>query len=179
MNYDNLNELEGVWCRKINSFGDSRGEFKEIFEKKLLPVEVNFVLSSISFSNRNVFRGMHLQKDQWQLVTVLNGSVLDLLIDSRKHSNTYGEVTTIELSAEAGYCQLLIPPGIFHGYLVKSEFVTINYMSSEYYLPMMQSGINYMSPEILSKLPQTRLTVSKRDKSFNYYNDVMAKLKLN
>ena len=115
--------LKGCFIIEPKVFGDKRGNFLEIFNKKIFKdktgLEIDFVQDNQSTSQRGVLRGLHMQKgilSQAKLVRVVKGSVLDVIVDVRKDSPTYGKHFSIELS-EANYKQLFVPRGFLHGFV--------------------------------------------------------------
>jgi dTDP-4-dehydrorhamnose 3,5-epimerase len=157
----------GVWSRKTKMFPDARGYFFEELRKSILPVGVpDFVQDSISYSKKNVLRGMHLQQEQWQLVTLLSGQIIDVVLNLDENSNEYKKSSLITLSWNATN-QVLIQPGIAHGYAVLSEDAIIHYKSSIYYGDSPQIGVHWQSNEVLSHWPNEIWKVSERDSSFD------------
>ena len=133
--------LEGVYIITPRIFKDDRGYFFESFNQKkfneLTGVSVQFVQDNQSKSHSGVVRGMHMQtppKAQAKLIRVLNGSILDVVVDVRKNSPTYGEHFKIELSSE-NFKQLFIPQGFAHGFRTLSDETTIVYKCSDFYSP--------------------------------------------
>ena len=133
----NINGLKIITPKLFN---DSRGYFYEIFQKKryeeFLGINSNFVQDNISYSKKNVLRGLHFQKQQPQgkLVYVTYGSILDLVVDIRQNSSTFGKKFSIVLSDE-NKKQMWIPPGFAHGFLVLSDFALFNYKCDNFYDP--------------------------------------------
>ena len=126
-------------------FKDDRGFFYESFNKKKLKKDINivFVQDNESKSKRGVIRGLHFQKPphaQTKLVRCVDGKILDVAVDLRKNSKTYGKFFSIELSSE-NYKQLLVPKGFAHGFQVLSEIAIVNYKVDEYYNPDSDSGL--------------------------------------
>ena len=126
-------------------FKDDRGFFYESFNKKKLKKDINvvFVQDNESKSKRGVIRGLHFQKHphaQTKLVRCVDGKILDVAVDLRKNSKTYGKFFSIELSSE-NYKQLLVPKGFAHGFQVLSNGATVNYKVDEYYNPDLDFGI--------------------------------------
>ena len=126
-------------------FKDDRGFFYESFNKKKLKKDINvvFVQDNESKSKRGVIRGLHFQKPphaQTKLVRCVDGKILDVAVDLRKNSKTYGKFFSIELSSE-NYKQLLVPKGFAHGFQVLSNGATVNYKVDEYYNPDLDFGI--------------------------------------
>lgn len=128
---------------------DKRGSFKETYRQdlfeKFIGKKVNFVQDNESVSFHGVLRGLHYQLEpysQCKLVRVSNGSVLDVVVDLRKKSNTYGKHFSIELSSENNY-QLFIPEGFAHGFVVLSNQATFCYKVNKVYNKEFSRGIIY------------------------------------
>lgn len=135
-------------------FADERGYFSETFNaQKFLETTgqaINFVQDNESFSQKNTFRGFHYQLPpfaQSKLVRVTQGSVLDIAVDIRKNSPTFGEYVAVELTEE-NKKQLFIPQGFAHGFLVLSETAKFSYKVDNYYSPAHDRGISFSDPEI-------------------------------
>ena len=128
-----MDNMEGVWYRSTEIFKDERGHFFEEVRKSYFPVNVpEFIQDSISYSKKGVLRGMHLQQNQWQLVTVLSGEIIDVVINLDADSQQYRQSNSINLKWNS-VNQILIQPGIAHGYAVLNDFSIIHYKSSVYY----------------------------------------------
>jgi len=126
-------------------FKDDRGFFYESYNKKKLNknIKIVFVQDNESKSNRGVIRGLHFQKPphaQTKLVRCVSGEILDIVVDLRKNSKTYGKSFSIELSSENNK-QLFVPKGFAHGFQVLSETAIVNYKVDEYYNPDSDSGL--------------------------------------
>ena len=126
-------EIEGLLLIEPRLFQDDRGFFFESYNAikyaEILGEGANFVQDNISVSNKHVLRGLHFQESpfaQGKLVTVLQGKVLDIAVDIRKNSKTYGQYQSIELSSENNY-QFWIPPGFAHGFLSLEENTLFSY----------------------------------------------------
>ena len=120
-------------------FGDNRGFFLESWNKQVLQeigLKVDFVQDNHSRSSKGVLRGLHYQltQPQGKLVRVASGRVLDVIVDLRQSSNTFGQYYAIELSSE-NHKQLWAPPGVAHGFLVLSDTVDFLYKTTDYYAP--------------------------------------------
>ncbi len=142
-------KLEGVMLLEPKVFGDDRGYFSETFRQDLLEkaigYQVDFVQDNESKSSYGVLRGLHYQLppfSQTKLVRVIEGSVLDVAVDIRKGSSTYGEYVSIELSGE-NKKQLFIPRGFAHGFLVTSDTAVFSYKVDNYYTPEYDRGVLY------------------------------------
>ena len=134
-------EIEGLLIIDPKKFHDERGFFYESFHiqkyQEILGSEYNFVQDNVSVSKKNVLRGIHFQHSpmaQGKLVSVLNGRVLDVAVDLRKESATFGKHFMIELSRENGL-QFWIPPGFAHGFVALEDDTVFNYKCTNYYSP--------------------------------------------
>ena len=163
------NQLNGVLLLKPQVFGDARGFFQESFNQKdfhnATGLNLHFVQDNHSRSAHGVLRGLHLQvqKPQGKLVRVVSGEVLDVALDIRPESNTFGQWFSHRLSAE-NHLQMYIPPGFAHGFLVLSESADFLYKTTEYWHPELERSIRWDDPDLninwLSsdlKLPQPLL----------------------
>jgi dTDP-4-dehydrorhamnose 3,5-epimerase len=151
---------------------DDRGWFSEIFhEKRLrdLGITCRFVQDNQAISRRaGTLRGLHFQLPpaaQAKLVSVLRGRILDVAVDIRSGSPTFGKYVSIELSAENGR-QLYIPVGFAHGYLTLEDDVVLVYKVSDYYAPAYDSGICWNDPDIAIPWPfkDTDIIASDKDR---------------
>jgi len=165
--------LSGVWAREITRYPDNRGFFSEEFRMSESPVPIpNFVQDSLSFSRENVLRGLHLQIGQWQLVTLLGGALQDVLIDISPTSPTFKQTISLKLSEE-GLNQLLLGPGIAHGYGVISDESLIHYKSTVYYGESPQFGVHWSSMELQHHWPKNSWVISDRDAQFPILQDLL------
>ena len=153
--------------------GDSRGYFMESFRKDLLDdflgYEVNFVQDNESKSSKGVLRGLHYQlppSAQAKLVSVIEGRVLDVAVDIRQSSPTFGQYVSKELSSD-NHHQLFIPRGFAHGFVVLSESAVFAYKVDNYYSPNDDRGVAYHDKEIGIDwmLKSDELKFSDKDKS--------------
>ncbi len=134
MNVEKNIQPEGLVVLRPTVFTDERGYFTETFRKEWLP-EVNFIQENELFSKKNVLRGMHYQKEpyaQAKLVRCVMGRVLDVAVDLRKKSPTFGQYFKIELSGE-NKKQLFIPRGFAHSYLTLSDWAVLACKVDNYY----------------------------------------------
>lgn len=152
-------------------FKDNRGYFFESFNQqtflKKTGIDVNFVQDNQSSSTRGVLRGLHFQKGdagQAKLVRVLEGEVLDIAVDIRKGSPTFGQHVSIKLSATSN-TQLFIPRGFAHGFLVLSEKAVFFYKCDNYYNKQAESGLMYNDADLNIDwgLPENELILSEKD----------------
>ncbi|MCJ7467075.1 MAG: dTDP-4-dehydrorhamnose 3,5-epimerase [Maribacter sp.] len=164
-------ELKGCFILEPRIFSDDRGYFMESFNKarfdEAVGVPVNFVQDNQSFSTKGVLRGLHYQIGayaQAKLVRVLNGTVLDIAVDLRKRSATFGQHLAVELSAE-NKKQMYIPKGFAHGFVVLSDTADFFYKCDNYYDKASEGGIFYADSTLAIdwKLPMDQLIVSEKD----------------
>ena len=155
---------------------DDRGYFVETFRKdlleKFLGFEVNFCQDNESKSKKGVFRGLHYQLPpfaQTKLVRVIKGSVLDIAVDIRKGSPTFGKYVSVELS-EKNKRQLFIPRGFAHAFVVISEEAIFTYKVDNYYAPKYDRGIKWSDPDIKLNIPLSKdeIIVSDKDASLPF-----------
>ncbi len=164
-------EIQGVCIIEPKVFGDSRGYFfesfsKKEFESKVGPVE--FVQDNESKSCYGVVRGLHFQKPphaQAKLVRVVKGKVLDVAVDLRKDSPTYGRHVAVELS-EDNHRQVFIPKGFAHGFSVLSEEAVFQYKCDDYYAPETEGAVAWNDPELNIdwRIPADMMILSEKDK---------------
>lgn len=163
-------DIEGVLIIEPEVFGDSRGYFMESFSQRVFDREVapvRFVQDNRSYSRYGVVRGLHYQKEpyaQSKLVSCPVGKVLDVAVDIRDGSATYGRYVAVELSAE-NHRQLFIPKGFAHGFAVLSDEALFEYKCDEFYHPEAECGIAWDDPNIGIdwRLPKGDIILSKKD----------------
>jgi dTDP-4-dehydrorhamnose 3,5-epimerase len=153
--------------------GDNRGYFIETFRQDLLEeavgYQVNFIQDNESKSTKGVLRGLHYQLPpytQAKLVRVIEGSVLDVAVDIRKSSPTFGQHVAVELTAENKH-QLFVPHGFAHGFLVLSDSAIFAYKVDNYYAPEHDRGIAFDDKDLVIdwQLSLEMLQLSEKDKS--------------
>ena len=152
--------VKGVFVIEPKVFGDSRGYFYESFKQaefdEHIGHHVEFVQENQSKSSKGVLRGLHYQKgdaSQAKLVRVVKGSVLDVAVDIRKSSPTFGKYVAVELSEENNR-QLFIPRGFAHGFLVLSDEAVFTYKVDNVYAPQADAGIMYNDPQVGIEWPK-------------------------
>ncbi len=164
-------KLKGSFMIKPKVFVDNRGWFTENFNKKVfneaIGQHVNFVQDNESKSTKGVLRGLHYQTGEYaqaKLVRVIQGEVLDVIVDLRKDSASFGEYFKIILSQD-NRCQLFVPKGFAHGFVVLSETAIFSYKCDNYYNKEFESGIKYNDPKlnINWQLPEKELIISDKD----------------
>jgi dTDP-4-dehydrorhamnose 3,5-epimerase len=159
--------LEGPVLIEPVSHGDARGFFQETYRKAAfaeLGVHDDFVQDNHSRSRRGVLRGMHFQSGQAKLVRSVRGAVLDVLVDIRPGSPSFGRWEAFTLDDET-HRQLYVPTGFAHGFCVTSEVADVVYKVSTYYDPAIESGFRFDDPEVGIEWPSgIELEVSARDR---------------
>lgn len=178
-------KLKDCFILKDTMFKDSRGYFFESFNQQkfneLTGLNVDFVQDNQSKSTKGVLRGLHFQfgaHAQAKLVRVIDGKVLDVAVDIRPNSKTFGEHVAIELTAE-NETQLFVPRGFAHGFVVLSDTATFFYKCDNYYNKLSEGGIIYNDPTIGInwQLPSEDLLLSEKDLLLKNLNDICETLK--
>jgi len=162
--------IEGVVIIEPRIFKDARGYFFESFSQKEFDEKVypvTFVQDNESMSSYGVMRGLHFQRppySQAKLVRCVKGAVLDVAVDIRKGSPTYGQHVSVELSEE-NHLQVFIPKGFAHGFSVLSETAVFQYKCDEFYHPESDDGISILddSLHIDWHIPTDRVIISEKD----------------
>lgn len=171
--------IEGVLVIEPKVFGDERGYFFESFNvrefKDKTGIDVNFVQDNESKSCYGVLRGMHFQLPpytQSKLVRVVKGKVLDVVVDIRKGSPTYGKYEMCELT-EDNHRQFFVPKGMAHGFAVLSEEAIFQYKCDDFYHPEAEGAIAWNDPEIAIKwpIPAIDVILSEKDKHHLFLKD--------
>ncbi|MCQ4872572.1 dTDP-4-dehydrorhamnose 3,5-epimerase [Butyricimonas paravirosa] len=173
-------EIEGVVILEPQIFGDERGYFFESFSLKRFEEEVSktvFVQDNESKSKYGVLRGLHYQLPpytQAKLVRVVKGTVLDVAVDIRKGSPTFGKYVAVELSEE-NKRQFFLPKGLAHGFAVLSEEAIFQYKCDEYYAPGHEGAIRFDDPDlgIDWRLPLKDIILSEKDKKHPRLRDAV------
>jgi len=159
--------LEGPVVIEPTVNGDARGFFVETYRANVLAelgVRDAFVQDNHSRSRRGVLRGMHFQPGQAKLVRCARGAIVDVVVDIRPGSPSFGSWEAIELDDERGH-QLYVPDGFAHGFCVTSELADVIYKVSTYYDPSIESGFRFDDPEVGIEWPaRIELEVSERDR---------------
>ena len=163
--------IPGLLVIEPDVFRDNRGYFFESFSARkfedLTGLKVDFVQDNESYSGYGTVRGLHFQKGehaQAKLIRVVSGRVLDVAVDLREGSPTFGHHFSIELTGE-DHLQMFIPKGFAHGFSVLSEKAVFQYKCDEYYAPQSEAGLLWNDPDlgIDWKLPESEAIVSEKD----------------
>jgi dTDP-4-dehydrorhamnose 3,5-epimerase len=174
-------QIEGVLIIEPKIFGDVRGYFFESYHEinyRDIGIPHKFVQDNRSSSTKGVLRGLHFQKSkpQGKLVSVISGEVLDVAVDLRLGSKTFGHHESVILSG-ANKRQFFVPPGFAHGFLVLSDNAEFTYKCTDYYDPKDEGGIIWNDPELAIGWNIETPSLSDKDKCLPTYSDVKRKLK--
>ncbi|CAI8349567.1 MAG: dTDP-4-dehydrorhamnose 3,5-epimerase [Flavobacterium sp. SCGC AAA160-P02] len=171
--------LDGCFIIKPKVFDDKRGYFFESFHQKkfqeLTGVKTQFVQDNQSMSQRGVLRGLHFQTGKFaqsKLVRVIKGSVLDVAVDLRKDSSTFGKHFSIILS-EKNKLQLFIPKGFAHGFAVLEDDTIFSYKCDNYYNKLAEDGVMYNDPDLHIDwmLDENEIQLSEKDESLSSFKE--------
>ena len=176
--------LEGCFIIHDTYFSDRRGYFFESYNKntflKNTGVAIDFVQDNQSQSSKGVLRGLHFQHGEFaqaKLIRVISGTVLDVAVDLRKNSKTFGQHVAVELSGETR-TQFFIPRGFAHGFVVLSKLATFFYKSDNFYKKEAEEGIVYNDPDldIDWKLQSNQFILSDKDTQLPFFKDSIKSL---
>jgi dTDP-4-dehydrorhamnose 3,5-epimerase len=168
--------FEGLLILEPKVFGDSRGYFIETYnQREWLGAGINhsFVQDNQSLSGKNIIRGLHFQRPphaQAKLVRVIQGKVLDVVVDIRKSSPTYGQSFITILSAD-NFAQLYIPEGFAHGFATLEDDTLFVYKCSDYYYPEFEDGLPWDDKDLGIDWNIQHPVLSERDKNFKPFKD--------
>ena len=163
-------KLKDLFILQTDIFKDNRGFFKEVEKKKVL--NKKFIFDCFSFSKKNTLRGLHLQtkKSQTKLLTVVQGTILDVVVDLRKSSKTYGKYFSIKISQNSNF-SLLIPAGFAHGFLCLTKFCAVYYKCTNYRNKESETTIKWNDRNLKIKWPIKNPILSKKDKEGIAFSD--------
>lgn len=177
-------KLKDCFILEPTKFGDSRGYFFESFNarkfQELTGANAPFVQDNQSFSTYGVLRGLHAQADpyaQAKLVRVLQGKVLDVAVDVRTGSPTFGQHIAVELSAENNL-QLYIPRGFLHGFVTLSDTAMFFYKCDNFYVKDAEYGVRFDDPKLNIdwKIPHQELMISDKDRVLPALDSLIANI---
>jgi dTDP-4-dehydrorhamnose 3,5-epimerase len=172
-------EIPDVKIVEPEVFGDSRGYFVEQYNRARFAefgIDADFVQDNESCSSKGVFRGFHWQRapfGQAKLVRVVRGAVIDIAVDVRASSPTYGKYVSVMLSGE-NKCQLYIPRGFAHGFAVLEDDTIFSYKCDNFYVPEAECGINPSDEFLSGALPfaPSEFSMSAKDKVLPLFKDI-------
>ena len=156
-------KIKDLLIVKTKLYQDNRGFFKEVEKKKIL--NKKFIFDCLSFSKKNTLRGLHLQtnKQQAKIITVVQGKILDVAVDVRKNSKTYGKHFSIEMYQNSDF-SLYIPEGFAHGFLCLSKHCAVYYKCTNYRDKNSEVTIKWNDKNLKIKWPIKKPILSKKDK---------------
>jgi len=172
-------EFKGLKIIKGQIFYDTRGFFREIYKKKLLKSHKP-IFWCMSKSKKNVLRGLHIQTKNMQekFVSVIKGKILDVVVDLRSRSKTFGKHFKIILSDKEAK-SILIPAGFAHGFLGLDKENIILYSNNNYRSQKYETGLLWNDKRLKIHWPKTKLVLSKKDKLYMSFDDYLKKKKSN
>tara|TARA_B100000214_G_C23669798_1_gene491391 strand:+ start:97 stop:639 length:543 start_codon:yes stop_codon:yes gene_type:complete len=172
--------LEGLIIHDLKRFKDERGYFYESFNKSKVIKglnNLNFVQDNVAYTEKKyTFRGLHQQKGQYsqgKLISVVSGTILDIVVDIRPESATFGDHSKILIDDENSY-QLFVPDGFLHGYLTLKDETTVIYKTTCKYKPEAEIGVNIFDENLKIELPCSRdeVILSPKDKVLNSFEEI-------
>ena len=170
-------KIDGPMILKSTVHIDRRGYFKEVYRKNILK-NLDFPFDIMSFSKKNALRGLHTQtvSPQAKIITVTHGKILDVAVDLRKNSKTFGKSVEVIISDKDDF-SFYIPKNFAHGFLCLSKDCTVNYKCSEYRNEKSETTINWSDKDINIKWPIKKPILSKKDANGISLIDFKKKLK--
>lgn len=164
-------EIPDVILIEPRLFEDARGFFYEFYNQSVFAangIKENFVQDNVSSSCRGVLRGLHYQippKAQSKLVRVLKGSILDVVVDIRQNSKTFGKNVTVRLDAEKRH-MLYVPTGFAHGFCALEDETEVQYKVSDFYSPQHERGLLWNDPALKIQWPAMDFIILEKDQKF-------------
>lgn len=169
--------FEGLWLIEPVVYGDSRGHFLELFRSEIFDSRrsgTRFVQDNFSRSAKGVLRGLHYQAGQaaqQKLISVVSGEILDVAVDLRKDSGTFGRSYAVRLDSHE-HRMLWIPEGFAHGFSVLSAEAGVHYKCSNYYNPDMERGVRWNDPELGIDWQVDEPIVSEKDSGLPWFSEL-------
>ena len=166
------NKFKGLFLFKNKSYKDNRGHFSELVRENVL--NKKFTFQVMSFSKKNVVRGLHLQlkKSQGKFVSVLKGKIFDIALDLRKNSKTFGKYYSTYID-EKNSKSIYIPPGFAHGFQALDKENYVIYSCTKYRNKKSEISINPIDKDLKIKWPKQTKVISNRDKNAQSYSDIL------
>ena len=168
--------IKDVFALKPKVLGDSRGYFYESFRQDIfeeLGLNFNFVQDNQSMSKKGILRGLHFQSpphEQGKLIRVINGAIIDVVVDIRKDSSSYGEHVKIELNEE-NKLLFWVPPGFAHGFITLEDDTVVSYKCTSYYNRESEGSIRWDSPSLAIDWGNANPQLSDKDKTATLFKD--------
>ena len=163
-------KIKGLVLLSTNIYKDRRGFFKEVEKEKIL--KKKFVFDCFSYSKKNTLRGLHLQtkNSQAKIVTVVQGKILDVVVDLRKKSKTYGKYFSIRISQDSNF-SIYIPENFAHGFLCLSKECAVYYKCTKYRDKNSETTIKWNDNKLNIRWPIRRPILSEKDKQGIKFDD--------
>jgi dTDP-4-dehydrorhamnose 3,5-epimerase len=163
-------KIKGLVLIKTNLFRDKRGFFKEVEKFKIL--KKKFIFDCFSYSKKNTLRGLHLQtkRKQAKIITVVHGKILDVVVDLRQNSSTYGKYFSIEISQNSDF-SIFVPEGCAHGFLCLSKNCSVYYKCTNYRDQNSEKTIKWNDKELNINWPIKKPILSKKDSNGINFKD--------
>ena len=163
-------KIKNLLIVKTNIYKDHRGFFKEVEKSRIL--KKKFIFDCVSFSKKNTLRGLHLQtkNSQAKIVTVVQGKILDVVVDLRKKSKTYGNYFSIRISHDSNF-SIYIPENFAHGFLCLSKECAVYYKCTKYRDKNSETTIKWNDNKLNIKWPIRRPILSEKDKQGIKFDD--------
>ena len=163
-------KIKDLVLLKTSIYRDKRGFFKEVEKNKVL--KKKFIFDCFSYSKKKTLRGMHFQKknSQAKIITVVQGKILDVVVDLRKNSKTYGKYFSIEISQDSDF-SLFIPENFAHGFLCLSKVCAVYYKCTKYRDENSETTIKWNDKKINIKWPIKKPILSDKDKNGINFED--------
>ena len=171
--------IEGLLIIKPQVFYDARGYFFEPYNKQQyadIGIKLEFVQDNQSLSQKGALRGLHFQlpnSEQGKLVRVVRGAVLDVVVDIRRQSATFGKHIIVELS-EKNFLQFWIPPGFAHGFVTLEDDTIFEYKCTNYYHKQSEGGIRWNDPDLNINWNIEHPVVSEKDQELPLFKDLVS-----
>ncbi len=164
-------KFSGLLILKTKVYKDNRGYFKEVEKKKIL--KKNFVFDCFSNSKKNTLRGMHIQikNPQAKIITVVQGKILDVVVDLRKNSKTFGKHFAIKISDDSDF-SLYIPEGFAHGFLCLTKKCSVYYKCTNYRNKKSELTIKWNDKDLKIKWPIKKPILSKKDRQGISFSEI-------
>ena len=164
-------KINGLKIIKSKIYKDKRGFLREVYKNKIL--KDKFIFDVMSYSKKNVLRGLHIQiqKSQAKVITVTHGKILDVVVDLRKKSKTFGNYFSIVISQDSEF-SFYIPKGFAHGFLCLSKNCTVNYRCSQYRHKKSETTLQWNDKNVGIKWPIKKPILSIKDqngKNLSYF----------
>ena len=160
-------KIKGPKLLKTKIFKDKRGYLKEVYKNKYFD-NLDFPFDVMSYSKKNVLRGLHIQikNSQAKIITVTHGTIIDIAVDLRKRSKTFGKYVAIKISDKDDF-SFYIPKGFAHGFLCLSNECTVNYKCSEYRDQKSEKTLAWNDQKVAIKWPIKKPILSNKDKNLS------------